>query len=160
MKKPKKALLVLGIVLLLGAVAAIANQILMTVSEKDVPTFKLELVIDTEGVYKVFYTAYIDGERACSGGQADLDGRELELGRVLEFEFTSYLLDEDADLSKFSIDFSPFDNESQYELGRTEELSFPAEYGQTYRVHLTQDESGYHLIPEGNEGTEDDAATD
>ncbi len=52
------------------------------------------------------------------------------------------------DKIEFSIDFSPFDNESQYELGRTNEVAFPVEYGQTYRIHLVQDETGYHAIPE------------
>ena len=148
MKKSKKIILITGIVLLLAVIAVIANHILMKVSEKEVPSFKVELVIDTEGVYKVFYSGYIDGVRSCSGAQADLDGNELEPGRVMEYELTSYLFDEDADLSKFSIDFSPFDNESQYELGRTNEVTFPAEYGQTYRIHLTQDDNGYHAIPE------------
>ena len=148
MKKSKKIILITGIVLLLAVIAVIANHILMKISEKEVPSFKVELVIDTEGVYKVFYSGYIDGVRSCSGAQADLDGKELELGRVLDYELTSYLFDEDADLSKFSIDFSPFDNEGQYELGRTNEVTFPAEYGQTYRIHLTHDDNGYHAIPE------------
>ena len=148
MKKPKKIILITGIVLLLAVIAVIANHILMKISEKEVPSFKVELVIDTEGVYKVFYSGYIDGVRSCSGAQADLDGKELELGRVLDYELTSYLFDEDADLSKFSIDFSPFDNEGQYELGRTNEVTFPAEYGQTYRIHLIHDDNGYHAIPE------------
>ena len=148
MKKSKKIMLIICIVLLLGAAAILANHILMKVSDKEVPSFKVELVVDTKGTYKVFYSGYINGVRSCSGAQADLDGNELEPGRVLEFELTSYLFDADADLSKFSIDFSPFDNESQYELGRTNEVAFPVEYGQTYRIHLVQDETGYHAIPE------------
>lgn len=148
MRKSKIIMLIIGIVLLLAAAAIIVNHILMKVSDKEVPSFKVELVVDTEGAYKVFYSGYINGVRSCSGAQADLDGNELEPGRVLEYELTSYLFDEDADLSKFSIDFSPFDNESQYELGRTNEVAFPAEYGQTYRIHLTQDENGYQAIPE------------
>ena len=148
MKKSKKIMLIIGIVLLLGAAAILANHILMKVSDKEVPSFKVELVVDTKGTYKVFYSGYINGVRSCSGAQADLDGNELEPGRVLQFELTSYLFDADADLSKFSIDFSPFDNESQYELGRTNEVAFPVEYGQTYRIHLVQDETGYHAIPE------------
>ena len=80
MKKSKKIMLIIGIVLLLGAAAILANHILMKVSDKEVPSFKVELVVDTRDTYKVFYSGYINGVRSCSGAQADLDGNELEPG--------------------------------------------------------------------------------
>ena len=124
-------------------------------AETETPSFKVELVVDIPGVYSVYYTSYIDGARAGSGAEADLDHQELEQGRVLEYEFTPALFDEGADLSKFAIDFSPFDNESEYELGRTNIVAFPAEYGQTYRIHLVHDETGYYAVPEWEEEEEE-----
>lgn len=111
-------------------------------------SFTVELVVDITGAYSVYYTSYIDGVLANSGANADLDNNELEEGRVLEYTFVPALFDEGADLSKFSIDFSPFDNESQYELGRTNAVEFSAEYGKTYRIHLKQDENGYYAVPD------------
>ena len=149
MKTAKKVLLIIGAIILVAVIATTIIVVLgMRGADKEASSFKVELVVDTEDVYSVYYTGYIDGARSCSGANADLDGNELELGRVLEYEFTSALFDLGADLSKFSIDFSPFDNEGQYELGRTNEVTFPAEYGQTYRIHLTHDDNAYHAIPE------------
>ena len=118
------------------------------------PSFKVELVVDITGAYSVYYTSYIDGVRTGSGAGADYDNNELEPGRVLEYEFTPALFDEGADLSKFAIDFSPFDNEGEYEMGRTNIVEFPVEYGQTYRIHLVQDETGYYAVPEWEEEEE------
>lgn len=144
----KTILSVISLVLLFGILAGCG-------AETETPSFTVELVVDIEGAYSVYYTSYIDGVRASSGADADVDGNKLEPGRVLEYKFTPALFDEDADLSKFSIDFSPFDNESAYEMGRTNEVAFSAEYGQTYRIHLTGDENGYHAIPEWDEGEAD-----
>ncbi len=123
-------------------------------AKSETPSFKVELVVDITGAYSVYYTSYIDGVRTGSGAGADYDNNELEPGRVLEYEFTPALFDEGADLSKFAIDFSPFDNEGEYEMGRTNIVEFPVEYGQTYRIHLVQDETGYYAVPEWEEEEE------
>ena len=123
-------------------------------AKSETPSFKVELVVDITGAYSVYYTSYIDGVRTGSGAGADYDNNELEPGRVLEYEFTPALFDEGADLSKFAIDFSPFDNEGEDEMGRTNIVEFPVEYGQTYRIHLVQDETGYYAVPEWEEEEE------
>lgn len=124
-------------------------------AKSETPSFKVELVVDITGAYSVYYTSYIDGVRTGSGAGADYDNNELEPGRVLEYEFTPALFDEGADLSKFAIDFSPFDNEGEYEMGRTNIVEFPVEYGQTYRIHLVQVETGYYAVPEWEEEEEE-----
>ena len=78
------------------------------------------------------------------GGMADLDGVELTEDTDLSVSFTRSFLGEDADLSQFSIDFSPYGENDTSEIGTTNQVAINAEYGQSYTVVLSGDrESGF-----------------
>lgn len=105
--------------------------------------FTVRVVCESDGVWQIFYSCYLDGEYYGMGGMADLDGVELTEDTDLSVSFTRSFLGEDADLSQFSIDFSPYGENDTSEIGTTNQVAINAEYGQSYTVVLSGDrESG------------------
>lgn len=102
-------------------------------------SFAIDLTCESAGVYQIFYTYYIDGVSCGIGGVADLDGGELTDKSDLTIVFPEGLFEENGDISKFSIDFSPYGEGDTSELGTTNRLEIDAEYGQTYAVRFSGD---------------------
>ena len=84
----------------------------------------------------------LDGVSCGIGGVADLDGGELTDKSDLTIAFPEGLFEENGDISKFSIDFSPYGEGDTSELGTTNRLEIAAEYGQTYAVRFSGDAAG------------------
>ena len=86
--------------------------------------FTVEVRCESQGVYQLYYTYYLDGESCGMGGKARLDGRE--------------------DIRTFAIDFSPYGKDDVREIGTTNRLEIPAEYGKRWVVVFSGDrETGY-----------------
>lgn len=103
----------------------------------DESAFSIDLICRSEGIYQVFYTYYIDGQSCGMGAVADLDGGVLTPESELTLSFPQALFDEGADVSGFSIDFSPYGQGDTSELGTTAQVYIPAEYGGRYAILLT-----------------------
>ena len=87
--------------------------------------FTVEVRCESQGVYQLYYTYYLDGESCGMGGMADLDGRELTAETELRLEFSKARLD-------------------VREIGTTNRLEIPAEYGKRWVVVFSGDrETGY-----------------
>ena len=111
---------------------------------KEADSFTIRLACESEGVYQVFYTYYVGGERRGMGGVADLDGAALSADAPLEFPILKEYFEDGDDLSAFSIDFSPYGEGDTVEIGATAPLEFPVSWGETYTVVLSGDrESGF-----------------
>ena len=104
-------------------------------------SFTLRLVCESEGMYQIFYTYYIDGVRRGMGGAADLDGGELSPDAPLEVPLPSAYFEEGDDLSAFSIDLSPYGKDDTAARGTTAPLAFPVQWGGTYTIILSGDEA-------------------
>ncbi len=103
----------------------------------DEGAFSIDLVCQSEAIYQIFYTYYIDGTSCGMGAVADLDGGALTPETELRLTFPQALFDEGADLSGFSIDFSPYGQGDTSELGTTAQLHIDAELGGHYTVLFT-----------------------
>lgn len=89
---------------------------------------------------QIFYTFYIGDESRGMGGMADLEGKVLTSETDLSLTFTeSYL--ESADISQFSMDFSPYGKDDISEIGTTNRVYIPAEYGATYTIIFAGNEA-------------------
>ncbi len=107
-------------------------------------SFTIKFVCESEDVYQIFYSCYFDGEYYSMGGMADLDGGELTSGSTLERVFDSGFA-EGNDITKFSMDLSPYGKDDTSEMGRTNRVEIAAAYGESYTVVLSGDkESGFH----------------
>ena len=74
------------------------------------------------------------------GGMADLEGKALTNETDLTLTFTeSYL--ESADISQFSMDFSPYGKDDISEIGTTNRVYIPAEYGAAYTIVFAGNEA-------------------
>ena len=97
----------------------------------------IQLVCQSEDVYQIFYSTYLEGEAYGQGGWADLDGKSLTASFDKEYF-------EGKDISTLSMDFSPYGEGDTVELATTEQVPIPAEYGETYTILFTGDEeSGF-----------------
>lgn len=137
MRKGRFAALLLALVLCLTACAG-------TDEAAQADSFAIRIACESEGVYQVFYTYYIDGERRGMGGVADLDGKELSPDAPLEFPILKEYFEDGDGFSAFSIDFSPYGEGDTVEMGTTAPLEFAVSWGGTYTVVLSGDaESGF-----------------
>ena len=83
---------------------------------------------------------YIGDESRGMGGMADLEGKALTNETDLTLTFTeSYL--ESADISQFSMDFSPYGKDDISEIGTTNRVYIPAEYGAAYTIVFAGNEA-------------------
>lgn len=106
--------------------------------------FTIRVVCESDGIWQIFYSCYLDGEYCGMGGVADLDGGELTEETDLSISFTRSFLGQDADISQFSMDFSPYGQDDTSEIGTTNRVAIRAEYGQSYMVFLSGDrDSGF-----------------
>ena len=104
-------------------------------------SFTLRFACESEGVYQIFYTYCVGGERRGMGGAADLDGKELSPDAPLEVPLFRASFEEGDDLSAFSIDLSPYGKDDTAARGTTAPLAFPAQWGGTYTIVLSGDEA-------------------
>ena len=103
-------------------------------------SFTVRIQCESEGLSQIFYSVYIDGEYRGMGGVADLDGGEIVPGRVFQLSFDPSWFQEGDDLSGFSLTLSPYGADDTQELGTTDPMTVPAEYGGDYTVVLSGDE--------------------
>ena len=94
----------------------------------------IQLVCQSEDVYQIFYSTYLEGEAYGQGGWADLDGKALTPETSLTASFDKEYF-EGKDISTLSMDFSPYG-----EGDTVEQVAIPAEYGETYTILFTGDE--------------------
>ena len=99
----------------------------------------IQLVCQSEDVYQIFYSTYLEGEAYGQGGWADLDGKALTPETSLTASFDKEYF-EGKDISTLSMDFSPYGEGDTVELATTEQVAIPAEYGETYTILFTGDE--------------------
>ena len=90
----------------------------------------IQLVCQSEDVYQIFYSTYLEGEAYGQGGWADLDGKALTPETSLTASFDKEYF-EGKDISTLSMDFSPYGEGDTVELATTEQVAIPAEYGET-----------------------------
>ena len=118
-----------------------AQQAVQELNAQDAVT--IQLVCQSEDVYQIFYSTYLEGEEYGQGGWADMDGKALTSETSLTASFGKDYFD-GKDLSTLSIDFSPYGEGDTVELATTEQVDIPAKYGETYTILFTGDEeSGF-----------------
>lgn len=100
----------------------------------------IQLVCESDDIYQVFYTAYLEGEAYTQGGWADLDGGPLTPESDTTAAFPPGFF-EGGDLSTLSMDFSPYGPGDTSEIATTQQVAIPAQPGGTYTVVLSGDES-------------------
>lgn len=107
--------------------------------------FTIKVICESSGLEKIFYSCYLDDVYYAQGGMADLDGQELAPGTELELVFPKSYFEETSDISRFSIDFSPYGAGDTSEIMTTEKVPIAAEYGKTYTIRFSGDRgSGFH----------------
>ena len=125
--------LILALALLLSACEAAPEEV-------EDPSFTVRVICESEDIYQIFYTFYIGDESRGMGGMADLEGKALTNETDLTLTFTeSYL--ESADISQFSMDFSPYGKDDISEIGTTNRVYIPAEYGAAYTIVFAGNEA-------------------
>ena len=118
-----------------------AKQAVQELNARDAVT--IQLVCQSEDVYQIFYSTYLEGEEYGQGGWADMDGKALTSETSLTASFDKDYFD-GKDLSTLSMDFSPYGEGDTVELATTEQVDIPAKYGETYTILFTGDEeSGF-----------------
>ena len=118
-----------------------AKQDVQELNAQDAVT--IQLVCQSEDVYQIFYSTYLEGEEYGQGGWADMDGKALTSETSLTASFDKDYFD-GKDLSTLSMDFSPYGEGDTVELATTEQVDIPAKYGETYTILFTGDEeSGF-----------------
>lgn len=118
-----------------------AKQAVQELNAQDAVT--IQLVCQSEDVYQIFYSSYLEGEEYGQGGWADMDGQALTSETSLTASFDKDYFD-GKDLSTLSMDFSPYGEGDTVELATTEQVDIPAKYGETYTILFTGDEeSGF-----------------
>lgn len=118
-----------------------AKQAVQELNAQDAVT--IQLVCQSEDVYQIFYSTYLEGEEYGQGGWADMDGKALTPETSLTASFDKDYFD-GKDLSTLSMDFSPYGEGGAVELATTEQVDIPAKYGETYTILFTGDEeSGF-----------------
>ena len=118
-----------------------AKQAVQELNAQDAVT--IQLVCQSEDVYQIFYSTYLEGEEYGQGGWADMDGKALTSETSLTASFDKDYFD-GKDLSTLSMDFSPYGEGDTVELATTEQVDIPAKYGETYTILFSGDEeSGF-----------------
>ena len=118
-----------------------AKQAVQELNAQDAVT--IQLVCQSEDVYQIFYSTYLEGEEYGQGGWADMDDKALTSETSLTASFDKDYFD-GKDLSTLSMDFSPYGEGDTVELATTEQVDIPAKYGETYTILFTGDEeSGF-----------------
>lgn len=118
-----------------------AKQAVQELYAQDAVT--IQLVCQSEDVYQIFYSTYLEGEEYGQGGWADMDGKALTPETPLAASFGKDYF-EDKDLSTLSMDFSPYGEGDTVELATTEQVDIPAKYGETYTIlFIGDEESGF-----------------
>ena len=101
--------------------------------------FTVRVVCESQDVYQIFYTCYLNGERWSMGGMADYDGAVLTAESDLALVFSKSGFEGAEDVSGFAIDFSPYGKDDTAEIATTETISIAAEYGESYTVRFYGD---------------------
>jgi hypothetical protein len=131
------------ILILAGVVIAVMVSAVMIFGGGDKDSFTVKVICESNGISMIFYSSYINGEHFDDGGMADSQGNELTSESTLEVVKTkSYM--EGNDIAGFSMDFSLYGKNDTSEIGTTNRVDIPAEYGQTYTIVLRGDkDSGF-----------------
>ena len=135
----------------LAAAALLAANLLTACSAppeqaEEVPddTFAVRLICESQDIYRIYYSCYLDGAYYSMGGMADLDGEALDAESPMTIYFPKSYFDGAEDISTFSMDFSPYGENDTSELATTARLSIPAAYGTCCTVVFSGDrETGF-----------------
>lgn len=103
--------------------------------------FTVKIICESQGIYQIFYSYYVDEAYCGMGGVADLDGGELTAESDLTIVFPRTYFEEGQDISRFSMDFSPYGAEDTSEMATTERIYIDAEYGSTYTIVFSGDQN-------------------
>lgn len=104
---------------------------------------KFRVICESEDIYKIFYTMYVDDQKYSTGGFSDLDGNVITDKTDLSFSFSKDYF-EGNDISKISFEFSPYGKDDVEEIGITNKLKINAKYGNEYVITFSGDrESGF-----------------
>ena len=122
------------------AALALSALVLTGCAAAEEDAFQVQVICESSGIQQIFWSCYLDGVPYGSGGMADLNGEELTSESELIPSFSRTYL-EGADPAGFSIDFSPYGEDSPTPLGTTDQVSIPAQYGERYTVVLSGDEA-------------------
>ena len=107
-------------------------------------TFAVRLICESQDIYRIYYSCYLDGAYYSMGGVADLDGKALTEEAPMTIYFPKSYFDGAEDISTFSMDFSPYGENDTSELATTARLSIPAAYGTCCTVVFSGDrETGF-----------------
>ena len=107
-------------------------------------TFAVRLICESQDIYRIYYSCYLDGAYYSMGGVADLDGKALTEEAPMTIYFPKSYFDGAEDISTFSMDFSPYGESDTSELATTARLSIPAAYGTCCTVVFSGDrETGF-----------------
>lgn len=107
-------------------------------------TFAVRLICESQDIYRIYYSCYLDGAYYSMGGVADLDGKTLTEEAPMTIYFPKSYFDGAEDISTFSMDFSPYGESDTSELATTARLSIPAAYGTCCTVVFSGDrETGF-----------------
>ena len=137
----KKSIFILIAMILALTLTSCSNE---PTEQTATDAFSVTVVCESEDIYQIFYSCYIDDEYYGMGGMADLDGGEITADTDLTLSFTSSFLGEDADITKFSIDFSPYGKDDTSEIATTNRVYIDAEYGENYTIIFSGDkDSGF-----------------
>lgn len=99
----------------------------------------LRIVCESEGIYQLFYSIYLGDQPMGMGGMADLEHKPLTPETELEVRFSKERLDGAQDLSQLMIELSAYGEHDRHEIGTSNKLRIPAEYGQVYRLIFSGD---------------------
>lgn len=140
MKEEKKK--IIGwIIILIGIVVAISIILISSNKDNEMVTFKIKC--ESQDIYQIFYTMYIDNEYYSKGGMADLEGNVITSETDLTISFAKDYF-EGKDISKISFTFSPYGKDDIEEISTTDMLKINAEYGETYNIIFSGDkENGF-----------------
>ena len=70
--------------------------------------FTVQVICESPDIYQIFYTYYLGDEALGMGGMADLEGGEITPDSDLSLTFPASYFADGADLSQFTMDFSPY----------------------------------------------------
>lgn len=114
-------------------------SIFCSCKNEDENGFTVKVFCQSRGIYQIYWTCYLDGERWGSGGMADLEGNEITEQTDLTLHFPRDYFEVKEDVSGFSIDFSPYGKSDTSEISTTEPVKISAEYGKTYTILFSGD---------------------
>ena len=100
-------------------------------------SFTVNVVCESEDVYMIFYSTYLDDELCGIGGMADYDKNPLTKESKLKRTFSKAYFDGRDDVSSFSMDLSPYGRDDTSEAGTTNQVYIAARYGGEYTIVLS-----------------------